>query len=99
MVEVGCNAHTRWKFIEAQKTDLSSAALAFYRELYAVEREIKDEIEQTAPEGKADESERAAIRLRIRQGTAVPVLERYREWLKAQKPDALLRSSLGIAIG
>jgi len=84
-----------------QKTDLAraSAALAFYRELHAIEREIKDEIEKTAPEGKADESERAAIRLRIRQEEAVPVLERFREWLEVQKPDALARSPFGIAIG
>ena len=91
----------RRKFIEAQKTDLAraTAALAFYRELYAIERAIKEEIAKTAPEDKADESERAAIRLRIRQEKAVPVLERFREWLEAQKPDALPKSPFGIAIG
>jgi transposase len=101
VVEVGCNAHARRKFIEAQKTDLvrATAALAFYRELYAIERAIKEEIAKTAPEGKADESERAAIRLRIRQERAIPVLERFREWLEAEKKDALPKSPLGIAIG
>ena len=66
---------------------------------YAIERAIKEEIAKTAPEDKADESERAAIRLRIRQEKAVPVLERFREWLEAQKPDALPKSPFGIAIG
>jgi transposase len=35
VIEVGCNAHARRKFVEAQTTDLSraAAALAFYREL------------------------------------------------------------------
>lgn len=101
VVEVGCNAHARRKFIEAQKTDLAraTAALAFYRELYAIERAIKEQIAKTAPENKADEPERAAIRLRIRQEKAVPVLERFREWLEAQKPDALPKSPFGIAIG
>ncbi len=101
VVEVGCNAHARRKFIEAEKTDLAraTAALAFYRELHAIERAIKEEIAKTAPEDKADESERAAIRLRIRQEKAVPVLERFREWLEAQKPDALPKSPFGIAIG
>jgi transposase len=38
VVEVGCNAHARRKFIEAQKTDLTraSVALAFDRELLLV---------------------------------------------------------------
>ncbi len=101
VVEVGCNAHARRKFIEAQKTDLAraAAALAFYRELYAIERTIKEEIAKTAPEGKAEEFEWAAIRLRIRQERAKPVLERFREWLEAQRQDALPKSPLGIAIG
>ena len=101
VVEVGCNAHARRKFIEAQTSDAAraAAALAFYRELYAVERAIKEEIARIAPEGKADESEHAAIRLRIRQERAQPVLERFRLWLEAQKQDALPKSPFGIAIG
>jgi transposase len=100
VVEVGCNAHARRKFIEAQKTDLTraSVALAFYRELYAIEKAIKAEIAETAPEGQADESARAAIRLRIRQEKAKPVLERFQEWLAAEQPSALPKSPLGIAI-
>src|SRR6195952_4439811 len=101
VIEVGCNAHARRKFVEAQKTDLSraAAALAFYRELYAIEKAIKAEIAKTVPEHQTDESERAAIRLRIRRQRAVPVLERFRVWLEARKQDALPKSPIGGAIG
>src|SRR6516165_956743 len=79
VIEVGCNAHARRKFVEAQTTDLAraAAALAFYRELYAIEREIRTEIAETVPDDGADKWWRAAIRLRIRQERAVPVLERF----------------------
>src|SRR5262249_31579593 len=66
--------------------------------LYAIEKAIKAEIAETAPEGQADESARAAIRLRIRQEKAKPVLERFGEWLEAEQPNALPKSPLGIAI-
>ena len=93
--------HARRKFVEAQKTDLSraAAALAFYRELYAIEKAIKAEIARTVPEHQTDESERAAIRLRIRQQRAVPVLERFRAWLEARKQDVLPKSPIRGAIG
>jgi hypothetical protein len=81
VIEVGCNAHARRKFIEAQKTDgaRASVALAFYRALYAIEKSVKAEIAKTVPEDEPDESVRAAIRLRIRQEGAKPVLERFGE--------------------
>jgi transposase len=101
VIEVGCNAHARRKFVEAQTSDPSraAAALAFYRELYAIEKAIKEEIAKTVPEDEPDESVRAAIRLRIRQERSVPVLERFREWLEAQKPDVLPKSPIRGAIG
>ena len=99
VVEVGCNAHARRKFIEAQTTDAarSAAALAYYRQLYAIERDIKAEIGKLPP--NADEPARAAIRLRVRQERAVPVLESFEKWLDAQKPEVLPKSPLGAAIG
>jgi transposase len=98
VVEVGCNAHARRKFIEAQTTDAtrSTAALAYYRQLYSIERDIKAEIAKLSP--TADEPARAAIRLRVRQDRAVPVLEGFEKWLDAQKPDVLPKSPLGAAI-
>jgi transposase len=99
VVEVGCNAHARRKFIEAQTTDAarSAAALAYYRQLYAIERDIKAENGKLPPD--ADEAARAAIRLRVRQERAVPVLESFEKWLDAQKPEVLPKSPLGAAIG
>ena len=99
VVEVGCNAHARRKFIEAQASDAarSAAALAHYRELYAIEKEIKAEIAKLPPD--ADEATRAAIRLRVRQERAVPVWDDFETWLEAERPDVLPKSPLGGAIG
>jgi transposase len=99
VLEAGCNSHARRKFIESQTTDAAraSAALAFYRQLYIVEADIKTELAKLPPD--ADEPTRAAIRLRVRQARAVPVLDDFERWLKAQQSDALPKSPLGIAIG
>jgi transposase len=99
VVEVGCNAHARRKFVEAQKTDTprASAALAFYSRLYAIEKEIKAELAKLPEE--ADEPTRAAIRLRVRQERAIPVWESFETWLEAERPQVLPKSPLGAAIG
>jgi transposase len=99
VVEVGCNAHARRKFIEARTTDpaRAAAALAYYRQLYAIERVINAETARL-PEG-ADEPARAAIRLRARREQAVPALDSFKAWLDAQKPEVLPKSPLGVAIG
>src|SRR3954471_16601515 len=78
VVEVGCNAHARRKFIEAQTTDpaRAAAAVAYYRQLYAIESEINAEIVKLPPD--SDEPARAAIRLRVRQEQAIPVLEAFK---------------------
>jgi transposase len=99
VVEVGCNAHARRKFVEAQKTDTAraSAALAYYRQLYVIEKEIKAELAKLPEE--ADESTRAAIRLRVRQERAVSVWESFDKWLEAERPQVLPKSPLGGVIG
>jgi transposase len=99
VVEVGCNAHARRKFIEAQASDpaRAAAALAHYRELYAIERDIKAAIAKLPPD--ADEAARAAIRLRVRQERSVPVWEAFGKWLEEERPDVLPKSPLGGAFG
>jgi transposase len=99
VVEVGCNAHARRKFIEAQTSDPARAAvaLAHYRQLYAIEREIKAEIAERPPD--ADEAARAAIRLRVRQERSVPVWEAFETWLEGERPNVLPKSPLGGAFG
>jgi Transposase IS66 family len=99
VVEVGCNAHARRKFIEAQASDAarSAAALAHYRALHAIEKEIKAEIAQLPPD--ADEATRAAIRLRVRQEKAVSVWEDFETWPEAERSNVLPKSPLGGALG
>jgi transposase len=99
VVEVGCNAHARRKFVEAQKTDMAraAAALAYFRQLYAIEKEIKEKLAKLPEE--ADEPTRAAIRLRVRQEQAVPVWEAFEKWLEAEGPNVLPKSPLSGALG
>jgi transposase len=99
VVEVGCNAHERRKFIEARTSDpaRATAALAHYRELYAIEKQIKAEIARLPTD--TDETTRAAIRLRVRQEKAVAIWEAFRTWLEAARRDVLPRSPLSGAFG
>ena len=99
VVEVGCNAHARRKFIEAQTSDpaRAAAALAHYRQLYAIEKKIKAEIAKLPPD--AEEPALAAIRLRAREEHSVPVWEALETWLEAERPNVLPKSPLGGAIG
>lgn len=98
VVEVGCNAHARRKFVEAQKTDpaRASAALGYYRELYAIEKEIRAELAKLPAD--ADEPTRAAIRLRVRQEKSVPVLKGFEKWLETERAEVLPKSPMFAAI-
>jgi transposase len=85
--EVACWAHARRKFYDAQDSDSLRAAemLALIGELYGIEREAKDAGEKT--------------RLTLRQQRSVPVLERIKHWLDAEREIVLARSPMGLAIG
>jgi transposase len=85
--EVACNAHARRKFYEARTSDALHAhqALGYYRQLYALERPAADFTEEQ--------------RLQMRQDLAVPVLEQFHTWLKAQRAEVLPKSPMGEAIG
>jgi transposase len=87
VIEVGCMAHCRRKFHDAKDSDPIPAhqALAFIRQLYAVEDKAK---------GLDD-----AGRLALRQAESVPVLERMHAWLLEQQAHALPKSPLGQAVG
>jgi transposase len=86
IVEVGCWAHGRNKFKEAQSTDPERvlAAKAWIRKLYDVEDEAKELS--------------SAERLRLRQEKSVPLLESFHKWLLAQKPLVLPKSPIAAAI-
>jgi transposase len=87
ITEVACNAHARRKFHQARGSDAlrSHQALAYYRQLYELER---------AGKGISD-----AQRLQMRQDLAVPILGQFRTWLEAQRPGVLPKSPMGEAIG
>jgi len=85
--EVGCWAHARRKFVEAERSDAlrSHTAAAMIRELYDVEREAKD----------VDAESRRVMR----QAKSVPVLTKLRTWLNEQSVQVLPKSPMGEAIG
>jgi transposase len=97
VVEVGCWAHARRKFFEAQKTDPEGSlhALGIIRQLYAVEREATEQ----ANKQELSQSEFEALRLRLRWEKAVPLLKSFGEWLEKQAVSALPKSPLGEAVG
>jgi transposase len=86
ITEVACNAHARRKFYEARGTDAlrSHQALAYYRQLYELERQAKDFSD--------------AQRLQMRQDLAMPILSQVHTWLEAQRPEVLPKSPMGEAI-
>ena len=87
IIEVACNAHARRKFYEARGSDALRAhqALAYYRQLYELERAAKD-----FSEGQ---------RLQMRQDLAAPILGQFHTWLAAQRPEVLPKSPMAEAIG
>jgi transposase len=88
IIEVACNAHARRKFHEARGTDVlrSHLALAYYRQLYRLERGADDA--ELDDEG----------RLRMRQELSKPILEKFHAWLVEQRPQVLPKSPMAEAI-
>jgi transposase len=87
IIEVACNAHARRKFYEARGTDAlrSHQALAYYGQLYELERSAKDFSD--------------AQRLQMRQELSLPILEKFHQWLEVQRPQVLPKSPLAEALG
>jgi transposase len=87
IIEVACNAHARRKFYEARGSDAlrSHQALAYYRQLYELERQAKDFSD--------------AQRLQMRQDLAAPILGQFHTWLGAQRPAVLPKSPMAEALG
>ena len=96
IIEVGCMAHARNKFTEADSTDPERvlAAKAWVRKLYDVE----DEANAIIAAAKLTGAEAAAIRLRLRKENAVPLLTSLRQWLVEQKEQVLPKSPIAAAI-
>ena len=102
ILEVACHAHARRKFFDAKSSDTerSHAALAWYRQLYAVEHTAQARLAELAKErGQTLSAEEAdALRLEMRQEQAVPLLTALCHWLKEQQAQVLPKSPMGLAI-
>ena len=88
IVEVACWAHSRRKHYEAQSSDLmrSTVMLAYFRLLYDVEREARDQ--------KLGSDARRALR----QAKSKPILEDIHAYLEREQPQVLPKSPEGQAI-
>ena len=86
---MACNAHARRKFYEARGSDAarSHQALAYYRQLYELERRAQD--------NHLD----AAQRRQLRQDLALPILATFHTWLQAERTEVLPKSPMAEAIG
>jgi transposase len=94
--EVGCWAHARHKFADADSTDPERvvAAKAWIRKLYDVE----DEASGIIVEQELSGASAAAVRLRLRQEKSVALLTSLRQWLLAEKEQVLPKSPIAAAI-
>lgn len=87
---VGCWAHTRRKFIEAQKAQVKGKtgkadwAINHIQKLYLIEKAIKDKT--------ADEKKRA------RQSQTTPLLEQFKTWLDKSALHVPPKSAIGKAV-
>ena len=88
IAEVGCWAHARRRFFEAQSSDLmrSTVMLAYIRLLYDVERQARD--------GKLSGEARRALR----QEKSKPILDDIHAYLVREQPRVLPKSPEGEAI-
>lgn len=85
-----CMTHARRQFVDAKRASIkgkrtrADQALAFFAQLYRIEREIKD----------------AAVdaRFAARQEQSLPVLTALRQWLEATRPVVTPKSALGTAL-
>lgn len=107
VVEVACNAHARRKFHEARTSSVEAAhvALAYYRQLYDVEDQIRRAEAEHRARGFRDQVEAALFRTwweeqiaLYRQEYAAPIWHHFHTWLVAQKAQALPKSPLGEAV-
>ncbi|HHC6644809.1 TPA: IS66 family transposase [Vibrio parahaemolyticus] len=90
---VGCWAHARRKFIEAEQSQPEGKqgkggkiqwAITWFQKLYRIEQEIKDKPE--------------AERYRQRQLKTLPLLKAFKAWLDKSVTQVLPKSQLGVAI-
>jgi len=95
VTHLGCLAHARRLFVDAQKGQKkpggrAQQALDYFRALYQVETLAKGDL----PEGQ----DRIGYTYRLRQQHSVPLLTAFKKWLDELAPQVLPESLLGKAI-
>jgi len=90
ITRLGCMAHARRKFVDAQKiqpkgkTGKADQAIAFIQALYRIEKKIKDlSVEE---------------RYRIRQQEAKPIIDKIQQWLQKSLSTTPPKSKIGEAL-
>lgn len=90
IIPVGCHAHARRPFAELVKltkdTGLASEAIKFYRKLYAVEKNAREN------------NLSAEARYQLRQEKAKPVLDAFKMWLNHHLTKTSEQGKIGKAI-
>lgn len=94
IIEVGCWAHARRYFVQADETGDVRArhAIAEIGKLFAIEKRLREEGEGLAPE------EWYARRLKVRRAESIPILDKLFAWMD-ERLDVLPQSPLGKALG
>jgi transposase len=102
VLHVCCWAHARRKFVAAAEAgdERGNAALEWIRQLYAIERALPPLLPPADdPPAVLQRWQREEQRRLLRQQQAEPVLVALKQWLDEQRPQALPKSPLGVAIG
>jgi transposase len=97
-----CWAHARRKFVAAADGGDGRAEEALGRigQLYALERQLPPLLGPSPdPVQQQHRRQREEQRRRLRQQQASPVLAELKTWLDEQRPQALPKSPLGVAVG
>jgi transposase len=108
VTEAACWAHARRKFYDARTSDAaaSTQALAYIRLLYDVEVQAKESVQRSGidpvSEAQCFHQQLVSERYRLRQESAVPRLQQFKEWLENQQAQrggpVLPKSPMGQAI-
>ena len=103
---VCCVAHARRKFVAASDAgdERATPVLELFGKLYAIERPLPPLLPPLLPPSddpmqREHRRQREEQRRALRQRDAEPVWDDLSKWLAEQKPGALPKSPLGIAIG
>lgn len=98
ILEVGCWMHGRRNFFEARTTDRPRAelVLAWIRQLYAVETDLKARCAGEWRDLPREEREDRIVE--VRQERSVPVLKALHEWLDAESPKLTPKAAMRGAI-